>query len=851
LSHRRFTRMLPCLALLALAAACFGRLVVHPSALIVDPEKPAIDSANRAGPRTVGNDLVGFLLPQYLYVTHTLAQIGRVPAWDLRGFGGRPLCGNPQSGLFYPPLWAAWLFRNPAALGWLTVAHLLWAGLGLYRLTRFLGASRPAATVAAGVYQASPFLLAHTFEGHYPHVWSASWYPWAFWCFLQWRAAGQRGAVLLPVVLAMAYLTGHPQEWLLLVLALTVWSIVDCAILWRNRGAAAAARTSLGRAAALALSLGIAAVEIAPELAVRPWLLYNRLQASGMPMPRRYDLSALNAFQLLSPNALGGPADYFGDDNYWETLLSVGFVPLALVVIALLGNRRAWPLRSWLVLLGVSIWFACGRNLGLYALLYSVIPGVSWFRVPARSLFLTMLGAAVLAGFGIDTLRVQLADRQRCSGWARRAILVLVTLVAALVLIASQSASTSGSRSALAAQRVLHDARFWLAAGGLTVLFAMATASPDGRWRRASKWPRAIPRGRGAVRAAVNSGAPGGSLSQDRAIRLSILAGLLAFAELGWAGYALIQVAPAEHFLGPEPIAAAIQRIAPADGHRAPVRIKARDTFYTDLDAVASGLEKTNINDIFQIDHAARLYEMLYRTTGRPRPHEAGLPMQEPAAQFEREIRQAVFDRMAVGYLVSDRFECDPGWPVIAEGCAGGSPFVIAANPTALPRAYVVPRATVATEPPPYVLSLFRELDPRETVVMNHDPLAGVNSGRRQPFTPASWLSLDPDRPVLQVTTDAPGLLVVADTWMPGWTARVDGSPVPVLLGNVAQRVIAIHRAGDHVIAMTYRPPGMIVGVWFTATSLMIWLPLAGCLIFRRPPAQTNQQEPHSHRLAG
>ncbi len=33
-----------------------------------------------------------------------------------------------------------------------------------------------------------------------------------------------------------------------------------------------------------------------------------------------------------------------------------------------------------------------------------------------------------------------------------------------------------------------------------------------------------------------------------------------------------------------------------------------------------------------------------------------------------------------------------------------------------------------------------------------------------------------------------PGLLVVADSWMPGWTARVDGVPVPILRGNHAQR---------------------------------------------------------------
>ncbi len=53
------------------------------------------------------------------------------------------------------------------------------------------------------------------------------------------------------------------------------------------------------------------------------------------------------------------------------------------------------------------------------------------------------------------------------------------------------------------------------------------------------------------------------------------------------------------------------------------------------------------------------------------------------------------------------------------------------------------------------------------------DPL-GPDPSRRQPFTPAEWVSDDPDRVVVRVATEAPGLLVVADTWMPGWTAEVE-----------------------------------------------------------------------------
>ena len=131
-----------------------------------------------------------------------------------------------------------------------------------------------------------------------------------------------------------------------------------------------------------------------------------------------------------------------------------------------------------------------------------------------------------------------------------------------------------------------------------------------------------------------------------------------------------------------------LDRLSPRSG---PVRIKARDSFYGDLPAICSGIEKTNINDIFQLDQAARLYETLYPVASRPR-RRRDQPMNDAVDDFRRQVRQAVFDRMSVSFLVSDRVESDPGWPVAAEGDWHGSHFVIQRNPTALPAVLSSPR---------------------------------------------------------------------------------------------------------------------------------------------------------------
>ena len=121
----------------------------------------------------------------------------------------------------------------------------------------------------------------------------------------------------------------------------------------------------------VALAIGIAAVEIAPELAVRPWLARNLDDAVGVGIPRRYHLGARNLWQLLSPTALGGPADYFGDDNYWETLFSIGLVPLVLAVVGAARHPDRKRIRGWLVLAGI------GDLVGLWASLGTLCPGLS------------------------------------------------------------------------------------------------------------------------------------------------------------------------------------------------------------------------------------------------------------------------------------------------------------------------------------------------------------------------------------------------------------------------------------------------------------------------------------------
>ena len=776
------------LILAALLLACFGRLAADPSSLIVDADRPSVDHARRPGDAAVGNDLTRLFLPHHLGIARSIARHGRLPTWDDRGFGGRPLVGNPQAGLFYPPAWLAWWSRAPATLGWITVAHLFWAGLGTYRLGRALGMGGWGSLVSAGCVQASPYVLAQVFEGHYPHVWAACWYPWAFDAAIRLRRGERLAALALPPILAATFLAGHPQEGYYLLIALGCWAAWDAVAAIRAGRRREAMTFGVGWMAVLALAVGLVGVELVPDAMAQEWGLRSaRLPAR---MAGHYHLYPINALQLLGPGALGGPGDYFGHDNYWETVTSIGLIPLSLAMIAAAWSPDRRAVRGWLVLVGASLLFASGRKLGLFAVLFEVVPGMDRFRVPGRSLFLASLGASMLAGLGVEALRARSGEP-----WGRlaRRFATFAAVVALVVLAGGTSSHRPTAsrkhgrvpevqRASMGLARLSRDPTFWLALGGMTAGLALGAIRPGGR----------------------------------RAIAAAL--GLLGLAELGADGRALIVTSPASRFLGPDPISEALLLASPPGLE--PPRIRAVDSLYGDLRAGQIGLTKTNVADSFQLQHAADLYETLYHL------FEVGPFDRDAVAGGLRQVRQGVLDRMGVSLLVSDRLDDSPAWPEVASGTWEGSAFAVWRNPTALPRAYVVPRAEVVPDDLATV-ARFPEFDPRRAVLMPSDPLDPTRADR-QPFTPAEWASTDPDRVIIRVSTEAPGLLVVADTRMPGWTATIDGKAAPVLKGNRAQRVVPLPEPGRHEVILRYEAPGLGIGLALTAGSALAW---AGLLV--------------------
>lgn len=156
----------------------------------------------------------------------------------------------------------------------------------------------------------------------------------------------------------------------------------------------------------------------------------------------------------------------------------------------------------------------------------------------------------------------------------------------------------------------------------------------------------------------------------------------------------------------------------------------------------------------------------------------------------------------------------------------------------ALGRAYAVPQVTAPGSEAEILAKMSApDFKPHEEAFANDPAVAGSYPGSRG--TRIGWIRDDPD--TLALTVDAPdrAYVVIADSDVPGWTARLDGNAVAIHRTNQLGRGIVVP-AGSHRLDLTYVPEGWTRGVLLTRTGLLVWIVAAIAALvmarMRRPP---------------
>jgi len=698
---------------------------------------------------------------------------GFIPLWNPYAFCGTPFLANLQSTLLYP-LNALFLLTGARhGFGLSALLHLTLGGLFMFAFLRTLSLRPAAALFGALVLMFNGFTVAWL---EYPtlSLWVFMWLPALLWCCEKaLRQPRSLWPVLTALVVGVQFLGGHLQMSAYVVIAFLLYALVRVIAPAESRGRGLAVGLPL---LALALGLALAAAQIIPTLELAQ---HSGRVSHGAATSTAFPLTHFILY--LAPNFFGNPADYnywgsFRDPaaiNFFETACYVGILPLFLALLSF-SAKRTWRHWYFLALAIFALLAAIGSP--LYLLLYWLAPGFRELAGLSRVLCLAAFGLAGLAAIGLDDLMAE--EKARRTRW------VVIGAAAAALLVAAAAVAFGPLRAQLPANMDFEAYLLRQIAFALGLLAAAAVLL--------------------ALRLRLRLGGPTFALLAAAVLLVDLFAHGIAFNPFVDARMAYPETDTtrwlAEH-AGHQRVASLASDHLDWMAHNSPMVFGLRDIH---------GSDSLRVRRSFELVSGPELDQAHYPPPDSP-----------------------LLEALGVRYLVTRR-EVGDGW---VQTQSGETP--IYENTEALPRAYVVSDFRVG--PDEDFAQLLAGGSPelrRVALLASGEPsLPTARTGAPPPDATAGFITDAPDEVVVEAMLQEPGLLVLMDSYYPGWKARIYETEVPIARANYGFRAVALP-PGKHVVTFRYEPASFRVGLFISLAALAL-LAAWGMAIYLGSPDST------------
>jgi hypothetical protein len=150
-----------------------------------------------------------------------------------------------------------------------------------------------------------------------------------------------------------------------------------------------------------------------------------------------------------------------------------------------------------------------------------------------------------------------------------------------------------------------------------------------------------------------------------------------------------------------------------------------------------------------------------------------------------------------------------------------------------LPRAFLVHRFEVVPEEAVADTMQRPWFDPRKEVILERAPAGVTLPAEEAAQGTAAIISRAANEVVIKTESDVDSILVLTETFYPGWTAEVDGEREDILSANYVFRAVPLP-AGRHEIIFRFCPRSFFVGAAVSCAGVICWLGWSALLVLRR-----------------
>jgi len=704
-----------------------------------------------------------------------LIKHSQLPLWNPYAFSGTPLLANFQTAIFYP-LNIIFFLVPSFPISWtIYLASSVFLGaLWMYLLMRLLGRSCASALIAAIAFSASGYMIVWLEWGVIVHA--LIWLPCSLFAVTKWfTEKKKRYLAMLVFSVSTTILAGYAQGAAYNLLVIIVWSL----FFLKSKSVSQRRGFGLPLIIAALLTIGITAIQWLPTLE-----LYRHSAMKGEVSQHLAEKGVFPFFQLAT---LLVP-DYFGNrvtENYWgkevgnldymDADIYVGVVTLLLALLAVLSGGIAKEQKRWFTLLGIGL--LMGLDTPIPKIIARLgIPVVST-GVAAETLVISMFALCALAALGLDLWEKQ--------GW-RVKMTTIITVAGLYLGLFLVTFRFNPDRARIAREALV------------VPMLALMTASTVLLFPSRKIWWRNI--------------------------KATFLIGIL-IAELLFHANKILPFASANFAFPKHILIEELQKRAGFD------RV---DGFWESEIA-------TNFHTAFRL-FSAEGYDPLYiRCYGElVTASETGtLPPLIPRSdaditQTNETNRNRLTDLTSVKFIAAKVTDPNQVWeeeplkydPSRFKLVWQKEKFKIYENLHALPRAKLFYDWQIVSDDGEIIKTLYdQNFDLHKQIILERDPgiARTVIAEQDQSLDEESTLLISNYRPThveIQSKSSVPAILLLTDSYYPGWRATIDGIPTEILRANYTFRAVVIP-PGIRQVSFRYAPTSFNIGAVISGTSLI------------------------------